>query len=62
MQPLIVTARRFGQRPEEFAAPAAGQSPAVPSPTCSDSGVVRGPVHPAAVLEHRSAADPFDAP
>lgn len=27
MQPLIDNARRFGQRPEEFAPPTAGQSP-----------------------------------
>ncbi|MFE7953401.1 carbonic anhydrase [Streptomyces sp. NPDC057426] len=40
MQPLIDNARRFGQRPEEFAAHAAGQSPAVLFITCSDSRVV----------------------
>ncbi|MGW2202792.1 carbonic anhydrase [Streptomyces sp. NPDC001774] len=40
MQPLIDNARRFGQRPEEFAAHAVGQSPAVLFITCSDSRVV----------------------
>ncbi|MBP2586606.1 carbonic anhydrase [Streptomyces sp. PvR006] len=40
MQPLIDHARRFGQRPEEFAPHAAGQSPAVLFVTCSDSRVV----------------------
>ncbi|MFF7178019.1 carbonic anhydrase [Streptomyces sp. NPDC008121] len=40
MQPLIDNARRFGQRPEEFARYAAGQSPDVLFVTCSDSRVV----------------------
>ena len=40
MQPLIDNARTFGQRPEEFAKLAAGQSPQVLFITCSDSRVV----------------------
>ncbi|MFG3345725.1 carbonic anhydrase [Streptomyces sp. NPDC048018] len=40
MQPLIDNARRFGQRPEEFAPLAQGQSPAALFITCSDSRVV----------------------
>ncbi|MER7948862.1 carbonic anhydrase [Streptomyces sp. NPDC096079] len=40
MQTLIDHARRFGRRPEEFAALAAGQSPDVLFITCSDSRVV----------------------
>ena len=40
MQPLIDNARMFGQRPEEFAPLAAGQSPQVLFITCSDSRVV----------------------
>jgi carbonic anhydrase len=40
MQPLIDNARLFGQRPEEFAKLAEGQSPQVLFITCSDSRVV----------------------
>ena len=40
MQPLIDHARMFGQRPEEFAGHAEGQSPEVLFITCSDSRVV----------------------
>ncbi|MEV6592636.1 carbonic anhydrase [Streptomyces acidicola] len=40
MQPLIDNARTFGQRPEEFARLAEGQSPQVLFITCSDSRVV----------------------
>ncbi|UQW99241.1 carbonic anhydrase [Streptomyces sp. RerS4] len=40
MQPLIDNARTFGQRPEEFAKLAEGQSPQVLFITCSDSRVV----------------------
>ncbi|MEU6574213.1 carbonic anhydrase [Streptomyces sp. NPDC046805] len=40
MQPLIDNARTFGQRPEEFAELAQGQSPQVLFVTCSDSRVV----------------------
>jgi carbonic anhydrase len=40
MQPLIDNARTFGQRPEEFAQLAKGQSPEVLFITCSDSRVV----------------------
>lgn len=40
MQPLIDNARTFGQRPEEFAELAQGQSPQVLFITCSDSRVV----------------------
>ncbi|MFJ5772786.1 carbonic anhydrase [Streptomyces sp. NPDC093094] len=40
MQPLIDNARTFGQRPEEFARLAEGQSPTVLFITCSDSRVV----------------------
>nr|AQT39378.1 probable carbonic anhydrase b-CA(2) [Streptomyces sp.] len=40
MQPLIDNARTFGQRPEEFAKLAEGQSPQVLFVTCSDSRVV----------------------
>ncbi len=40
MQPLIDNARTFGQRPEEFAGHAEGQSPEVLFITCSDSRVV----------------------
>ncbi|MFF7447975.1 MULTISPECIES: carbonic anhydrase [unclassified Streptomyces] len=40
MQPLIDNARLFGQRPEEFAQLAEGQSPQVLFITCSDSRVV----------------------
>ncbi|MDN3021581.1 carbonic anhydrase [Streptomyces sp. S.PB5] len=40
MQPLIDNARLFGQRPEEFARLAEGQSPQVLFITCSDSRVV----------------------
>ncbi|MDT9682871.1 carbonic anhydrase [Streptomyces sp. TRM76323] len=40
MQPLIDNARMFGQRPEEFAHLAEGQSPEVLFITCSDSRVV----------------------
>ncbi|MFF1273588.1 carbonic anhydrase [Streptomyces marokkonensis] len=40
MQPLIDNARTFGQRPEEFAGLAKGQSPEVLFITCADSRVV----------------------
>ena len=40
MQPLIDNARTFGQRPEEFARLAEGQSPEVLFITCSDSRVM----------------------
>ncbi|QLJ02693.1 hypothetical protein HZZ00_17780 [Streptomyces sp. NEAU-sy36] len=40
MQTLIDNARDFGRRPEEFARPAAGQSPEVLFITCSGARVV----------------------
>ncbi|MET9956903.1 carbonic anhydrase [Streptomyces sp. NPDC006339] len=66
MQPLIDNARRFGQRPEEFAPHAAGQSPAVLFITCSDSRVVPALItgaRPGQLFELRTAGNivpPYD--
>ncbi|MER7516724.1 carbonic anhydrase [Streptomyces sp. NPDC126499] len=66
MQPLIDNARRFGQRPEEFAPLAAGQSPAVLFITCSDSRVVPALItgaRPGQLFELRTAGNivpPYD--
>ncbi|MFB7368943.1 carbonic anhydrase [Streptomyces sp. NPDC056222] len=66
MQPLIDNARRFGQRPEEFAPHAAGQSPAVLFVTCSDSRVVPALItgaRPGQLFELRTAGGivpPYD--
>ncbi|MFF5971042.1 carbonic anhydrase [Streptomyces sp. NPDC012769] len=60
MQPLIDNARRFGQRPEEFAPHAAGQSPAVLFITCSDSRVVPALItgaRPGQLFELRTAGN-----
>ncbi|WP_411105090.1 carbonic anhydrase [Streptomyces sp. cmx-4-9] len=60
MQPLIDNARTFGQRPEEFAKLAEGQSPRVLFITCSDSRPVPAPVTGAApgeLFELRTAGD-----
>ncbi|WP_459750852.1 carbonic anhydrase [Streptomyces sennicomposti] len=60
MQPLIDNARTFGQRPEEFAALAAGQSPEVLFITCSDSRVVPALItgaRPGQLFELRTAGN-----
>lgn len=60
MQPLIDNARTFGQRPEEFAALAAGQSPDVLFITCSDSRVVPALItgaRPGELFELRTAGN-----
>ncbi|MFE1441208.1 carbonic anhydrase [Streptomyces sp. NPDC058739] len=60
MQPLIDNARRFGQRPEEFAGLAAGQSPTVLFITCSDSRVVPALItgaRPGELFELRTAGN-----
>ncbi|MFG3101252.1 carbonic anhydrase [Streptomyces sp. NPDC048182] len=60
MQPLIDHARSFGQRPEEFAGLAAGQSPEVLFITCSDSRVVPALItgaRPGQLFELRTAGN-----
>ncbi|MEU6225358.1 carbonic anhydrase [Streptomyces sp. NPDC047042] len=60
MQPLIENARTFGQRPEEFAKLAEGQSPQVLFITCSDSRVVPALItgaRPGELFELRTAGN-----
>ncbi|WP_037671777.1 carbonic anhydrase [Streptomyces griseus] len=60
MQPLIDNARTFGQRPEEFAQLAHGQSPQVLFITCSDSRVVPALItgaRPGELFELRTAGN-----
>ncbi|MFJ9372627.1 carbonic anhydrase [Streptomyces sp. NPDC101455] len=60
MQPLIDNARTFGQRPEEFAGLAEGQSPQVLFITCSDSRVVPALItgaRPGQLFELRTAGN-----
>ncbi|MFF3330872.1 carbonic anhydrase [Streptomyces sp. NPDC002888] len=60
MQPLIDNARTFGQRPEEFAQLAQGQSPQVLFITCSDSRVVPALItgaRPGELFELRTAGN-----
>ncbi|WP_155059356.1 carbonic anhydrase [Streptomyces blattellae] len=60
MQPLIDNARTFGQRPEEFAKLAEGQSPEVLFITCSDSRVVPALItgaRPGQLFELRTAGN-----
>ncbi|MDX3233556.1 carbonic anhydrase [Streptomyces sp. ME19-01-6] len=60
MQPLIDNARMFGQRPEEFARLAEGQSPTVLFITCSDSRVVPALItgaRPGELFELRTAGN-----
>jgi carbonic anhydrase len=60
MQPLIDHARTFGQRPEEFARLAEGQSPQVLFITCSDSRVVPALItgaRPGQLFELRTAGN-----
>ncbi|MER6676992.1 carbonic anhydrase [Streptomyces sp. NPDC000983] len=60
MQPLIDHARSFGQRPEEFAGLAQGQSPQVLFITCSDSRVVPALItgaRPGELFELRTAGN-----
>ncbi|MET9443005.1 carbonic anhydrase [Streptomyces sp. NPDC006610] len=60
MQPLIDNARTFGQRPEEFAGLAQGQSPDVLFITCSDSRVVPALItgaRPGQLFELRTAGN-----
>ncbi|AWW37042.1 carbonic anhydrase [Streptomyces sp. AS58] len=60
MQPLIDNARTFGQRPEEFARLAQGQSPEVLFITCSDSRVVPALItgaRPGQLFELRTAGN-----
>ncbi|MER6954136.1 MULTISPECIES: carbonic anhydrase [unclassified Streptomyces] len=60
MQPLIDNARTFGQRPEEFAKLAEGQSPQVLFITCSDSRVVPALItgaRPGELFELRTAGN-----
>jgi carbonic anhydrase len=60
MQPLIDHARAHGQRPEEFAPLAAGQSPQVLFITCSDSRVVPALItgaRPGELFELRTAGN-----
>ncbi|MFD5264587.1 carbonic anhydrase [Streptomyces sp. NPDC058335] len=60
MQPLIDNARTFGQRPEEFAKLADGQSPEVLFITCSDSRVVPALItgaRPGQLFELRTAGN-----
>jgi carbonic anhydrase len=60
MQPLIDNARAFGQRPEEFAGLAEGQSPQVLFITCSDSRVVPALItgaRPGELFELRTAGN-----
>ncbi|MET9494061.1 carbonic anhydrase [Streptomyces sp. NPDC006552] len=65
MQPLIDHARTFGQRPEEFARLAEGQSPQVLFITCSDSRVVPALItgaRPGELFELRTAGNIVPAP
>ena len=60
MQPLIDNARTFGQRPEEFAKLAEGQSPQALFITCSDSRVVPALItgaRPGELFELRTAGN-----
>ncbi|GGS97178.1 carbonic anhydrase [Streptomyces violaceus] len=60
MQPLIDNARAFGQRPEEFAGLAEGQSPEVLFITCADSRVVPALItgaRPGELFELRTAGN-----
>ncbi|KYK14822.1 MULTISPECIES: carbonic anhydrase [Streptomyces] len=60
MQPLIDNARTFGQRPEESAGHAEGQSPEVLFITCSDSRVVPALItgaRPGQLFELRTAGN-----
>ncbi|MFH8976541.1 carbonic anhydrase [Streptomyces sp. NPDC017890] len=60
MQPLIDNARTYGQRPEEFAGLAEGQSPEVLFITCSDSRVVPALItgaRPGQLFELRTAGN-----
>ncbi|MEU1043369.1 carbonic anhydrase [Streptomyces sp. NPDC005551] len=60
MQPLIDHARAHGQRPEEFALLAAGQSPQALFITCSDSRVVPALItgaRPGELFELRTAGN-----
>ncbi|MFK0119449.1 carbonic anhydrase [Streptomyces sp. NPDC090994] len=60
MQPLIDHARTYGQRPEEFARYAEGQSPDVLFITCSDSRVVPALItgaRPGQLFELRTAGN-----
>ncbi|MFJ7174967.1 carbonic anhydrase [Streptomyces massasporeus] len=60
MQPLIDNARSFGQRPEEFAHLAEGQSPDVLFIACSDSRVVPALItgaRPGELFELRTAGN-----
>lgn len=60
MQPLIDNARAYGQRPEEFAGHAQGQSPEVLFITCSDSRVVPALItgaRPGRLFELRTAGN-----
>ncbi|MET7452207.1 carbonic anhydrase [Streptomyces sp. NPDC005574] len=60
MQPLIDNARTFGQRPEEFARLAEGQSPQALFITCSDSRVVPALItgaRPGELFELRTAGN-----
>ncbi|GGT62946.1 carbonic anhydrase [Streptomyces purpureus] len=60
MQPLIDNARMFGQRPEEFAGLAEGQSPEVLFITCADSRVVPALItgaRPGELFELRTAGN-----
>ncbi|MFF9852030.1 carbonic anhydrase [Streptomyces litmocidini] len=60
MQPLIDNARTFGQRPEEFARLAEGQSPEVLFITCADSRVVPALItgaRPGQLFELRTAGN-----
>ncbi|CAM5343877.1 carbonic anhydrase [Streptomyces aurantiogriseus] len=60
MQPLIDNARMHGQRPEEFAKLAHGQSPQVLFITCSDSRVVPALItgaRPGELFELRTAGN-----
>ncbi|MEV6551336.1 carbonic anhydrase [Streptomyces sp. NPDC051597] len=60
MQPLIDNARTFGQRPEEFAHLAEGQSPQVLFITCADSRVVPALItgaRPGELFELRTAGN-----
>ncbi|OEJ21313.1 carbonic anhydrase [Streptomyces agglomeratus] len=60
MQPLIDNARTFGQRPEEFAGLAQGQTPEVLFITCADSRVVPALItgaRPGQLFELRTAGN-----